>query len=713
MAKRRQARAAAGSGRRQTANQGLQTTMSAALAALQAGRLQAAEKLFRRVLKAIPEQPDALHWLGVSAHQQGDYARAARLIEKAVAGNDRQAVFHYHLGEAYRALGRAADAAASYRRAVALEPDVADIHFGLGNSLLDLDDAAGAEAAFHAALNRTPNDAEYLHGLGIALARQERWEEAVESYEIALMHAPDSAEIHYHLGLCREAQARSDAAIERYRAAIAADPEFEPAYGKLIRLSQRREDLDAAVELLQATVAAHPGSLPALLNLAKVLREQARYVEAVACYRRVLERAPERVDAHSNLGLCLAETGDHDGAMTHYRRALELDPGLAEVKFNIGVSLQNRGRFEDAIRWHKEALADRPGLAVAYDQLLSNKAYRPSADEVRRMEELFESGQLDDEQRIHLGFALGRLFEDGADYDRAFRFFQAANQEKSRGMGHDPAANSRHTDRLIATYTAEYFERTQGFGLDSRLPVLIVGMPRSGSTLVEQILASHPEVHGAGEVYHLTDLAQNAGTALGDPEDYPGSLARIDADTARALAADYLAALGAAAPEAARITDKMLSNYLRLGLLATLLPNAAIIDCRRDRFDTCVSCYLQNFAHGLRYTYDLGHLARLYLDYERLMAHWRAVLPLRILAVHYEELIADQAGVSRQIIEFCDLPWDDRVLEFHQTEREIRTASFWQARQPVYGSSVGRWRRYEAHLGPLFDLLGHPDGGAG
>ncbi len=675
----------------------------------QAGRRNAAEKLYRRVLKAAPDQPDALHWLGVLTYERGQHDKAAALIERAIAKNDRDPAYHYHLGEAYRVAGRAADAAASYRRGIALEPGVADLHFALGNSLLDLGDPEGAAGAFQNALASEPNDAEYLNCLGIALAELDRTEEAVDRFSAALKLRPDYADAHYHLGLAREKQDREDDAIACYQFAIAGDPEHTPALTNLGRRFRQSGNLDDAIDCYRQALRLRPDSEAAHLSLANTLREARRYDDAIDILKAALRHAPDSLEALNNLGLCFDERGDHEGALTYYRAALQIDPDFAEAHFNIAVGLQNRGQFAEAIAWHRKALASKPDLAEAYYSLAANKEFKADDTDIAQIERLLAQGDLSDEKKVHLNFALAQAYDDRDLVDRAFQYYRAANDLKSRLLGYDIDANERYTDRIIETYNQAFFAERKGHGSDSRLPILIVGMPRSGTTLVEQILSSHPDVHGAGELRLFLDMVTALPSVLETRLDEPECVSLITPETSKELAAGHLERLTAFSPRATRVTDKMPSNYLRLGLIALLFPKAAIVHCRRDPLDNCVSCYLQNFGQGMNFTYDLRHLGLAHRTYQRLMAHWQAVLPVPILDVDYEELIADQERVSRQIVDFCGLDWDDTVLDFHRTEREIRTASFWQARQPIYKSSIARWRRYRAHLGPLFDALGHPE----
>ncbi len=340
--------------------------------------------------------------------------------------------------------------------------------------------------------------------------------------------------------------------------------------------------------------------------------------------------------------------------------------------------------------------------------------YSFSAEELGRIDAMAgDSGRPGDE-RSRLHFVLARVRERAGAYDHAFAHYRRANEllQESQGAdgAADPAEQRRLVDRLIAVCTPAFFERVRSFGSDSEVPVFVVGMPRSGTTLAEQILASHPHARGAGELNDIDGLATRLPERLGGTQPYPECLERLDPATARAAADVYLGRLRQYGGTAARVIDKLPFNFVHLGLIAALFPRARIVHCRRDPIDTCLSVYFQDFAQSLPCGRDLGQLGRYYRDYERLMAHYAQVLPLPLFELRYEELTADQEAVSRRFVSFCGLEWDERCLRFHETERTVRTCSALQVRQPLYRSSVGRWKHYEAHLGPLLEALGRDSG---
>ena len=650
----------------------IRAALTAAERHRRAGHLTEAAALYRSVLDAAPEQPEALHWLGVLEHGLGHHRRAVELLERAAVLRPDNPQYLFHLAEVRRATGRHAEALDGYARALAREPGIADIHYGLGTTLLELDRPAEAAAALRRALALSPDDPEAHNNLGNALAALGDLVTAEAHYRAAMQQRPEFAEAYMNLGLALLDADRAEDAESCFRDAVA------------------------------------NGLAAARHHLARCLLRLDRPREALESANQVVASDPDDADAHNTLGECLFTLEQFEPALGHYRRAVELKPDLAQAHFNIGVCQQTIGRFDAAVAAHRRALTLRPDLAKAYYNLSLIKRDATDDGEMAALESLLSKEDLAEEARIHAEFALARMHEDRGDADAAFGHYREANALKARHLPFDPDRFVGYVDRLVATFDSDFFAARRDWGVTAKLPVFIVGMPRSGTTLVEQILASHPAVHGAGELDDFRDMVKRMPARLGDGQPFPECVAALDRDTTEALARDYLTSLGARSPQAMRITDKMTGNYLRLGLIALLLPGATIIHCVRDPLDTCVSCYCQNFAHGLRFTYGLDHLGLVYRQHERLMDHWRRVLPLRILELPYEDLIADQDAVSRQVVASCELPWHDACLSFHKQTRQVRTASFWQVRQPLYATSVGRWRRFARHLGPLCEALGLP-----
>ena len=361
-----------------------------------------------------------------------------------------------------------------------------------------------------------------------------------------------------------------------------------------------------------------------------------------------------------------------------------------------------------------------PDLVLAYYSLGAMAVqgrYHFSNTEMGQMKALLASGKLSvgDAGRLH--FTLAGVFDRLGCIDEAFAHYREGNNERLRhfqqaGTPFDPQRHWKLIDDLIATFDPDFFARFRPFGLDTELPVFILGMPRSGTTLVEQILCSHPKVFGAGELRDIPELVALLPDRLYTPEKYPACLSRLDGPALRTQAIGQLQRLVQRGGTAFRVTDKQPRNRLHVGMIRTLFPQARIIHCVRDPLDTCLSCYQQHF-DALNFTSTLEDLGFYYRQYQRLMAHWRKVLPSPMFEVRYEDLVADLEGVSRQLVAFCGLEWDEHCLAFHENRRAVQTASALQVRRPIYRTSVGRWKRYEAHLQPLIEALGGAQPGGG
>ena len=425
-------------------------------------------------------------------------------------------------------------------------------------------------------------------------------------------------------------------------------------------------DRDAAVKILTRVVKAHPNSFEALGNLGALHMDQGNVRDAERAFTKALKLHPDSGTVLSNLATLANQTGDGARAVALYRDALAQSPDDADI-------------------WH---------------DLARIKRFEPGDPDLGAIAELRARDGLDAAQAMYADFALAKAYEDVGEYDLAFQHMRAANEFKWRRAAYDLGAERQAARRIAEVFDARFFAERMGAGAPGELPVLVLGMPRSGTTLVEQIVAAHPMVHGGGE---LDDLQACAAAAA--PR-FPDGLDGLGAADWRALGETYAGRLAQRASGAERVTDKMPRNFYFAGLLGVALPNARIIHCRRSALDTCLSCYSLHFPYGQEFTYDLGALGGHYGVYRQLMDHWHRVLPGRVLDVDYEVLVADQEPTARRLIEFCGLPWDPKCLDFHKSKRQVATASAAQVREPVHARSVARWRRFEKHLGPLIDALG-------
>jgi tetratricopeptide (TPR) repeat protein len=612
----------------------------------EAGRLDEAEALYRAILHDEPRNPHALHLLGVRAHQAGRHREALDLIQQALAAHGPHPAFHSNLAAVYLAVGLPVEAEAHCREALRFKRDHADAHFNLGVALRAKGQLAEAAAAFRETLRLSPNH---------AAARR-------------------------HLAAIPPQQSQLGEVIGRL--------------GELVRLD--------------------PNNFQARAELGAALLAAGRSDEAALHLAEVLRLTPDSAEAYRNLGVAHLRLQRPDEAVRCFREALRLNPAHAAARVNLGGALEAQGKLDEALAEFREVLRRDPSNAQALfclGEMAAAGRHRFADEEVRHLRQLAVRDDLPIDDRCRLNFALAQVLDSTGAYDEAFAHFRRAaalRQEIDRRCGttFDPDAHRRFVDRLIAAFTPAWFERARPFGVDSELPVFVVGMLRSGTSLAEQIVASHPRAHGAGELMDVDILAGSLPRLSRVAEEYPECVARLGAPTAHVLADEYLQRLRGLGGAAERVIDKFPPNFLHLGLIATLFPKARVIHCRRDPVDTCLSCFFQNFAGPFPFTKDLRHLGLYYREYERLMAHWARVLPLPIFELQYEELTADQEAVSRKMVAFCGLEWDDRCLRFHESERPVWTASFLQVRQPMYRRLVSRWKRYEAHLGPLLEARG-------
>ena len=563
-----------------------------------------------------------------------------------------------------------------------------------------------AEQIYRQILQADPNHAEAMHLLGAIAHQAGKHEVAVEYIARAIALDGSVAAFHNNLGEAYLALHRIPEAVACYRRALELKPDFALAHNNLGVALNDPQNLDEAVACYRRALELKPDFAEAHYNLGVVLENRGKLDDAVASYRRALDLKPDYFAAHNNLGNTLRDQGKLDEAVACYRRALELQPDDAEAHYNLGNTLEEIGDLPGAEDCFRAALRQQPRFALAHHKLAEVLGGNLPENDLAAQRRLLDDAELPDAQRLALHFGLAQVLDARGEYAAAAEHLNRGNalqlaQWRTRGQEYDPQAHELLAAQMIAVCTPEFFQRVRGFGLESELPVFVVGLPRSGTTLVEQILASHSQVFGAGEI----KLARDAIAALGGSgAEFIEGLRQLDRPTARRLALQHLEKLRACNREALRIVDKTLDNYLYLGLLASLFPRARLIHCRRDLRDVAVSCWMTHFSE-VRWANDQQHMASRFREYQRLMEHWRKVLPAPLLEVDYEETVADLEGAARKLVAWCGLAWEPSCLEFHQTQRPVRTASAVQVRRPVFSTSVGRWKHYQAALAPLLAEL--------
>jgi tetratricopeptide (TPR) repeat protein len=612
-------------------------TVRAGFAHHQAGRLRRAEALYRKALQKDPDDANALHLLGVVAYQWGEVGTAVRLIERALPELPELPDIHLNYGNALREAGRLAEAVASYRRALTLKPDYGMAHNNLAAALNQQEEFAGGLASSERAISLIPEFFGAHVNHADSLTGLERFGEAEGPLRRTLDLAPDRAQTHRDLGW--------------------------------------------------------------------VLAKLGRCEEAVACLEQAIALDPDDPTTHFAFGTTLYLMKHLPGSEAALRRAVALAPDYTAAWHELGAVLRSFGRFDEALMCFRRARDIDPDWPEVYRSLAVTGQQAADEAQLRRLETLLKNRQRSVSDRISAGFALGMLLDNAERCDEAFPCFAEANalhrqHRAEAGECFDLDALRRQVDDLIELATPDFFSAAASWGNPSQAPVFIVGMPRSGTSLVEQIAASHSRVFGAGELHASGEICE-----MLSAHNRRRPVEKWEASFARRLADRHVLSLQALGKGAVRIIDKMPDNIFFLWLIAALFPSARIILCRRDLRDVCLSCYFHHFTEGHLYADDLADCGTRALEVHRLAARWLRVLPLEILVIDYEELVSDLEAESRRLIKFLGLEWEPACLDFHLTERPVLTASAWQVRQPLYTRSVGRWRRYARHLRPLLNVL--------
>jgi tetratricopeptide (TPR) repeat protein len=618
----------------------------------------------------------------LACHEQGRLVEAQQIYQLILSQNPAHFEALLYLGVVRLQQGQPQESVELTGRALETNPHSAEAYSNLATALCGLQRHEEAISAYENALSLDADCAEAWYGLATALQYLARHEEAIACHDRALAIDEDYAEAYCARAVALQALQRHNDAIADYQAALAIDPDYpEALHGLGAALQVLRRDDEALPHYLRASTV-RPDFPETQSALASVLQRLNRHQEALSHLQRALELRPEHAGTHVDLGSLLEEIGRIEEARACFERALEIDPTCVRAYYALFQS--------------RRVLAGEPHLAAALAH----------ADDV---------GALSEDDCILLHFALGKALADVGEQARGFQHLLEGNRLKRQQITYEEPAVRLLFERIERVFTSTVMASCRGSGNPSTVPIFIVGMPRSGSTLVEQILASHRLVVAGGERSDFREAMRSAG--LDDPAStFPEAVPGFAPEQFRELAAAYLGRLTALDPGAARITDKALANFCAAGLIHLVLPNARIIHTRRDPIDTCLSCFSLLFSGEQPFTFELGELGRYFAGYRGLMEHWRRVLPPGVmLDVQYETLVDDLEPQARRIIAHCGLDWDDACLAFYKTERAVRTASVVQVRQPIYRSSVGRWRPDADTLRPLLEGLGSiagRDGGA-
>ncbi|MBZ9864972.1 sulfotransferase [Mesorhizobium sp. CA15] len=528
-----------------------------------------------------------------------------------------------------------------------------------------------AEGLYRQVLGQQPNHAAALHFLGLLLHQSGRSEEGLDLIEQSVTLQPQNADFLNNMGTVMRDLGRVAAAIDFFRGAVDIRPDQLAARDNLGSSLKQLGQLDAAEEIYRGTIGRNPFHVRARIGLAETMQEAGRLDEAIKLFSE----------------------------------ALSIRPKDAELLYGLGVAMMEKGKLGEAADFARQALAIAPNMSKAWLLLSQVKRQTERDKELSGMEAEHAKAPQGSLARMQLSFGLGKVNDDLKDYGRAFDYFAEGNAIRRSVIDYDPARARGEFEAMKTAFDAAFFEKHRPSGISDDTPIFVVGMPRSGTTLVEQIIASHPQVFGAGEL-NILKTAVGKQFPMNMPGGFPAGIADMPDKAFAEAGQAYLDMLHSRYPGYRHVTDKMPGNFLLVGFLHMMLPKAKIVHCARDAAATCLSIFKVHFrGDSHRYGYDLGELADFHNLYTDIMAHWHKVLPGVVHDVRYEDFVADQEGQSRALMAYLGLPWDDKVLSFHETDRPVRTASAAQVRQPMYQGSVDLWKRYGERLKPLLDRL--------
>jgi len=558
------------------------------------------------------------------------------------------------------------------------------------------------------AVRLDPGEEAAWFSLGRARALLGLGPEADEAFEKSFELNPERKA----LALAAEHQqyGRPEEAGKICRDVLRGNPDNVDALRLLGTVSLGAGRLHEAERLFRRALAQAPDYIEAQLDLGRALKEQQRLEEAIQSFEKAAALQPDNLQAHFLLASVLAPAARTYDAIAAYRRVLELRPNHAGALLGLGHTLKTVGRQEEAVAAYRDCIRLKPANGETYWSLANLKTYTLSDEDIVAMETQVarkdEDEDFNSQSRVNFLFALAKAWEDQGDFDRAWQYYREGNTTQRMEENYDPVRTEVLNDELIKVFDREFLEQQGGQGNPSPEPIFIVGLPRSGSTLLEQILASHSMVEGTAELPYAGLVASSINRNRADGVNYPRAVRELGAGQFRQLGQDYLDLARIHRTEGRpRFVDKMPNNFPAIGFLHLILPNAKIIDARRYPLDSCLSCYRQLFARGQNFTYDLTDIGEYFLQYQRMMDYWHEVLPGRCLTVQYENMVSDFENQVRRLLAYCELPWEDNCLRFYETERPVRTASSEQVRQPVHTRSIHFWRNYESRLQELIEVL--------
>jgi tetratricopeptide (TPR) repeat protein len=635
---------------------------------------------------------------------QGQVSRAAGICREAVDANPDDVNMLGLLGAILVKTRNYKEAEKYLRRTIDLAPTFAKPYEDLGHTLISLKRYEEAIEVLENATRLDPGLELAFFNLGKALAATGRGKEADSAFEKAFSLSPERK------ALAQAAEWISDGKYDEAekicRRVLQKAPNNVDAMRLLAQLATRLQRTADAERYLRKTIEIAPDFTGAIADLGSLLEEDDRYEEAIACFEKAIELEPDNPIFYDRLGYILAPAAQTYAAIDAHRKAIELNPNFAASWLGLGHTLKTVGQQNEAIEAYRKCISLRPDYGVTYWSLANLKTYRFSDEDIAEMESRISSDKVTGESEINFHFSLAKAYEDRKDYANAWHHYKEGNSKRRMQETYDPVDTEVFNDRIITVFNRELLEGNTGLGNPDPSPIFIVGLPRSGSTLIEQILASHSSVEGTSELPYMFRVSKSLNRNRANGINFPEAVGELGEKHLKAMGQDYIDSCRMHRTEGRpHFIDKNPNNFTNIGFIHMVLPNAKIIDARRHPMDACFSCYRQLFAKGQPFTYDLTDIGEYYLQYQRMMDHWHDVLPGRVLTVQYEEVVSDFENQVRRLLDYCELPWEDSCLRYYDTDRPIRTASSEQVRQPIYTESLHRWRNYEQYLDELKTTL--------
>jgi len=623
-----------------------------------------------------------------------------------------KAIKSYEKAIALHQEGKLSGAERAYQKAIKINRSFVEAHNNLGNVFIDRGKLKEASEAFKKALKLLPGHPMLLNNVGNVLQLQGKNEEAIGWFNKAITRDSNYAGAHSNLGNALRALGNFEEAAASYRRSIQIEPGVADRYHNLGAVLVELGELDEAFKNFKKAVEIDPGHKFAYKGLGDVLFHQDKLDEAIVSFHKAIEIDPFNQDAYNGLGNALSKQYTTalnkqyyiDSAVASYQKAIEIDPLHKDAYHGLGNVFKLQGELDNAIATFRKAIAIDPGFVEVYHSLVKSKKYTEYDDDIRAMESLYATKDISEENKMVLAFSLGKVFEDLGEHEKAMEFILQATHLKRASFDYSISEEQDLYDNIKQVFSLEVFTSNKGIGNPDPTPIFILGMPRSGTSLVEQILASHPDVFGGGELSYISDLTGEF-YIPDSSRKFPANIIDLDPKAFEDLGKKYIARIRKDSKESRYITDKMPHNFQYIGFIKAILPNARIIHLTRDPIDTCLSLFKNYFLSGHLYSYDLTELGQYYNLYLDLMEYWRNTLPGSIYDLSYERLVADQEIETRKLLEYCNLPWDEACLDFHKTRRIVNTTSNIQVRRPIYKDSVKLWKRYEKQLQPLVTAI--------